>query len=66
MSYHTPMCDQLDHITYIEGVQIFGGGAENDLDNLEKMQPHNFWILGSLMPPPPQKKKKKTKKSIYT
>ena len=57
MSYHTPMCDQLDHITYIGGVQIFGGeGVENDLDNLEKIQPHNFWILGSLMTPSPKSK----------
>ena len=53
MSYHTPMCDQLDHITYIGGVQIFEGGAENDLDNLDKIQPDNFWILGSLRTPPP-------------
>ena len=57
MSYHTPMCNQLDHITYIGGAQIFQGrgGAENDLDNLEKIQPHNFWILGSLRTPPPKK-----------
>ena len=50
MSYHTPMCDQLDHITYIGGYR-FSGGPENDLDNLEKIQPHNFWILGSLRTP---------------
>ena len=51
------MCDQLDHITYIGGVQIFeGGGAENDLDNLDKIQPDNFWILGSLRTPPLPKK----------
>ena len=51
------MCDQLDHITYIQGVQIFGEGGGNDLDNLEKIQPHNFWILGSLRTPPPKKQR---------